>query len=319
MKKTWITQGIIAASVLAASTAFAGIQTVTTNTSATYAKTKFPIVFVPGMFGFTTLGPNAFGMDYWYKVLPNLAANGATVYATQISPLNSTEIRGEQLIAQLEEVMAITGAQKLNLIGHSHGGPTSRYAAAFLPNKIASISTVGGVNKGSKVSDLVLSNGVTSAVVAAFVNATIAPTLNFFQGNTSLPNDMEASLRAFSTAESAAFNQRFPDGIPTTSCGEGAYVSQGVYNYSWTGSGVITNVLDGDTAVVSLNPLAYGLTSSDGLVGTCSTHFGKVIRDNYYLNHTDEINQIMGLRGLFSPDPVELYRQHANRLKIQGL
>ncbi len=27
----------------------------------------------------------------------------------------------------------------------------------------------------------------------------------------------------------------------------------------------------------------------------------------------------MGLRGLFRADPVDVYRQHANRLKMQGL
>ena len=33
----------------------------------------------------------------------------------------------------------------------------------------------------------------------------------------------------------------------------------------------------------------------------------------------DEVNMIFGLRDIFSPDPVALYRQHANRLKLQGL
>ena len=55
------------------------------------------------------------------------------------------------------------------------------------------------------------------------------------------------------------------------------------------------------------------------MVARCSTHFGKVIRDNYALNHTDLANMMFGLRGLLSPDPVDMYRQHANRLKLQGL
>ena len=68
-----------------------------------------------------------------------------------------------------------------------------------------------------------------------------------------------------------------------------------------------------------MGPLAYGHLDNDGLVARCSTHFGKVIRDNYDWNHLDEVNQVMGLRGLFSADPVDVYLQHANRLKMQGL
>ena len=58
---------------------------------------------------------------------------------------------------------------------------------------------------------------------------------------------------------------------------------------------------------------------NDGLVSRCSAKFGKTIRDNYAWNHFDEVNQVLGLRGLFSQDPVQVYREHANRLKLQGL
>jgi len=43
------------------------------------------------------------------------------------------------------------------------------------------------------------------------------------------------------------------------------------------------------------------------------------IRDDYRWNHLDEVNQILGLRAIFSPDPVQVYREHTNRLKLQGL
>jgi triacylglycerol lipase len=44
-----------------------------------------------------------------------------------------------------------------------------------------------------------------------------------------------------------------------------------------------------------------------------------VVRDDYPWNHLDEVNQAFGLRGLFSPDPVAMYRAQANRLKSLGL
>jgi triacylglycerol lipase len=44
-----------------------------------------------------------------------------------------------------------------------------------------------------------------------------------------------------------------------------------------------------------------------------------VIRDDYPHNHADAINHTFGVRGLFTPDPVEVYREHANRLKSAGV
>lgn len=312
-------KSVLTLTLLSSSVAFAGIQTTPTNTKATYAKTKYPIVFNHGMFGFTRLGVPEFGMDYFYRVLPDLAQNGATVYATQVSPLNTTEIRGEQLVRQIEEVLAITGAQKVNLIGHSLGGPTTRYAAGIIPSKVASVTTVAGTNKGSKVADLVLSTGIGATIVSSFVEATLVPIMNWAQGNPNLPNNMVDSLKSLSTQGSANFNTRFPNGIPTTACGQGAAVSNGIRQYSWSGGSTVTNVLDPDTIIVGLASLAFGMTPNDGLVSTCSSHFGTVIRDNYAHNHLDEVNLILGLRGIFSPDPVEQFRQHANRLKSEGL
>ena len=37
------------------------------------------------------------------------------------------------------------------------------------------------------------------------------------------------------------------------------------------------------------------------------------------MNHLDEVNQTLGLTSLFETDPVTVYRQHANRLKNDGL
>jgi len=44
-----------------------------------------------------------------------------------------------------------------------------------------------------------------------------------------------------------------------------------------------------------------------------------VIRDDYFWNHLDEVNQVIGLRSLFTANPVSVYRSHANRLKNAGL
>ena len=293
------------------------------SSNSTYAKTKYPIVFVHGIAGFSRVGNDQLGVDYWYQILPNLARNGANTWAARVSPFNSTEIRGEQLAQQVEDIIAITGQSKVNLIGHSQGGPTIRYVAGIMPNKVASLTTVSGVNKGSPVADLVMKAQNTP------VEKLVAPMVNLFsQGITwaqgldpnVFPHDSMASLRSLSATGSANFNARFPMGIPKTACGEGAAQEKGIYMYSFSGTSALTNILDPLDLAFSGTSLIVDIKGdNDGMVSRCSAKFGKTIRDNLNWNHADEVNQVMGLRGLFSPNPVDIYRQHANRLKLQGL
>ena len=84
----------------------------TAKVNSQYAKTQYPIVFGHGMAGFIHIGSDPFGLDYWYQILPDLARNGANVWATRVSPFHSSEVRGEQLKQQVEEILAITGAKK---------------------------------------------------------------------------------------------------------------------------------------------------------------------------------------------------------------
>lgn len=95
--------------------------------SSGYTKTKYPIVLTHGMLGFDSI----LGVDYWYGIPSALRRDGAQVYITEVSQLDTSEARGEQLLRQVEEIAAISGKGKVNLVGHSHGGPTIRYVAAI--------------------------------------------------------------------------------------------------------------------------------------------------------------------------------------------
>lgn len=283
-----------------------------------YTETKYPIVLVHGLFGFDSLA----GFDYFYGIPQTLSKSGAKVYVAQISATNSSEVRGEQLLAQVENVLAITGADKVNLIGHSHGAPTARYVASVAPQMVASVTSIGGVNKGSKVADIVRNtvpeDSVSEAIAVELAGA-LTTIIGVLSGGSDLPQDGLSSLQALTTEGSLAFNEHYPEGVPKSSCGDGEWqAANGVYYYSWTGTSTYTNVLDpADPAMFIL-----GLTfdePNDGLVGRCSTHLGRVIRDDYKMNHLDEINGLLGIHHLFETDPKTLYRQHANRLQQQGL
>jgi triacylglycerol lipase len=282
----------------------------------TYTQTRYPIVLVHGLFGFDS----ALGVDYFYGIPEALRRDGAKVYVAQVSAANSTEVRGEQLLAQVKNILALTGASKVNLIGHSHGGPTTRYVAGVAPQLVASVTSVGGVNRGSRVADIVRGVAPAGSVSESVANAAakaLVTLINLASGGSSLPQTPTAALDSLTTAGSAKFNQRFPAGVPTSGCGNGAELVNGVRYYSWTGTKTLTNVFDVSDAPLAVLGLVFG-ESNDGLVSACSSRLGKHLGD-YAQNHLDEVNQVLGLRQWFATDPVTVYRQQANRLKNLGL
>ena len=145
--------------------------------------------------------------------------------------------------------------------------------------------------------------------------------IHFISGSPSTnPQDALGSLESLHSEGAARFNAKFPQGMPIKACGEGAYRVNGVNYYSWSGTSPLTNPLDPSDGMMAVASLTFiGGEANDGMVGRCSSHLGKVIRDNYRMNHLDEVNQFFGLTSLFETDPVTVYRQHANRLKNDGL
>nr|WP_185267139.1 triacylglycerol lipase [Halopseudomonas xiamenensis] len=286
--------------------------------SSDYTKTKYPIVLTHGMLGFDSI----LGVDYWYGIPSTLRKDGATVYITEVSQLDTSEARGEQLLAQVEDIIAISGKPKVNLIGHSHGGPTIRYVAAIRPDLVASVTSVGAPHKGSKTADFIRNVPPGSAgetILAGIVNG-LGALINFLSGSSSTtPQNALGSLESLNSEGAARFNARYPQGVPTSACGEGDYTVNGVRYYSWSGTSPLTNVLDISDLMLGASSLTFAGEANDGLVGRCSSRLGMVIRDNYRMNHLDEVNQVFGLTSIFETNPASVYRQHANRLKNAGL
>ncbi|WP_338844717.1 triacylglycerol lipase [Massilia sp. W12] len=286
--------------------------------AAGYTETRYPLVLVHGLFGFDNIGP----VDYWYGVAPSLRSGGATVFTSQVSAANSTQVRGEQLLTEVKRIVAVSGKSKVNLIGHSHGGPTIRYVATVRPDLVASVTSIGGVNKGSAAADVLLGvapPGSISRDIISKVADGLAKLISFLSGGAGLPQNSLAAAQSLSTAGSAKFNAAHPAGLPFSACGEGAYQVNGVSYFSWSGGQSYTNALDAIDPALALTGLVFGGAKNDGLVSSCSSHLGRVIRDDYAMNHMDEVNHSLGIVHLFETNPLSIFRSHANRLQNQGL
>ena len=282
----------------------------------TYTKTKYPIVLVHGLFGFDEI----IGLEYFYKIPEELRRSGAEVFVAQVSAANSHEVRGEQLARQIEDILAISGAERVNLIGHSQGSPTSRYIASVYPQYVASVTSVGGVNWGAPLADVLLDENDEADPFIEYLGNAFMSFIDWASegGN---PQDINAALVSLSTEGSVAFNQLHPYGVPSEFCGDGDEIGpNGVRYFSWTGTRIFTNALDISDPLMGATSLAFtDGEPNDGLVGRCSARLGRVIREDYRMNHLDEVNQVLGLVSLLETNPKTVYRQHANRLKGLGL
>ena len=290
----------------------------TGSVTSSYAQTRYPVLLANGLFGFSAIGP----IDYWYGIPQAMNAQGAKVFETAEASGQSNLVRGEQLLAQARMVMAITGATKVNLIGHSQGGPSVRYVGGVAPGIVASVTTIGSPNFGTPVADDVagLSTALgplPTSVIAGAINA-VFTVVDLLEG-ASYHQDVLGGLSSLTTSGMAAFNTQFPAGAPTSNCGQGPNkASNGVYYYSWGGTGHFTNLLDPSDAGLALTALLIP-GDNDDLVPKCSNHWGLSIRDNYNMNHLDEVNQVLGLVSPFESSPVTLMLNQANRLKLAGM
>ena len=289
----------------------------------TEAQTKHPIVLVPGIFAFDSIA----SIDYWYKIPAALQSQGATVFVPKINAFDSSAKRGEALIAQLDNIRASSAGKisKFNLMGHSQGGITVRYVMNTRPDLVASVTTMNTPHKGSPLADLVTgvapASSLQGVAFTAFANA-VGDLVNLLSNNKKSPADVRAMLAEFNKPGAAANNQRYPVGIPTTACGAGAETANingnSVRMYSWSGTAPLTNVLDASDVLFGISRFAF-TEANDGVTGKCSSHFGKVLKDDYFMNHLDVTNQIFGAVSLFETNPKTLFQSHASRLKSLSL
>jgi triacylglycerol lipase len=134
--------------------------------------TKYPTVMVHGVF----FRDSRF-FNYWGRIPKELEDNGAQIFYGNHPSAASVADSAAILKERIGEILAQTGAEKVNLIAHSKGGLDCRYAISRLgiSNQVASLTTVNTPHRGCLFADYLLSNipsGIKDTVAQTY-NATL--------------------------------------------------------------------------------------------------------------------------------------------------
>jgi triacylglycerol lipase len=242
--------------------------------SSTKAATKYPVVLSHGM------GANADVMgitDYWGSIPSTLKSNGASVYITSVDPMQSKAIKGAAWKTQVLSILAVSGAAKINLIGHSDGGLYTRYAISNLGMSpyVASYTSMSSPHRGSPVADVIMGFAASTGLTSA-----IAGTLNYvysflgITGQDSAANGKEETT----TWMINTFNPNTPDMAGVY------YQSYGADCLSVIGAQVLSPLW---AAMV-----VFGSGANDGLVPVSSAKWGTyrgTLTGWFGVNHMSEI------------------------------
>ncbi|HPI22740.1 MAG TPA: alpha/beta fold hydrolase [Spirochaetota bacterium] len=220
--------------------------------------TKYPVVLAHGM------GASAqiLGIiDYWNGIPQALRDEGAKVYITSVNGMDSTANKAASFKAQFLNIKAVTGAAKLNVIGHSHGTIYTRYAISnlALSSYVASHTSIAGPHRGSAVADVIL--GVVPNVAQPLVGATLDFVYAFIFGDKN-PNSLQNGYDLVRSYMINTFNPNTPN-------------KSGIYYQSWAAK-IKTMAIDARNwyFLVTWPILLYYEGANDGLVSVTSAQWG---------------------------------------------
>jgi len=166
-------------------------------------RTRYPLVLVHGA-GFRD-DNRLFG--YWGRLPAALQREGATLFTSGQDAWGSVEENARRVKERVEEVLARTGATKVNLVAHSKGGLESRHmiGALGMGPVVASLTTISTPHHGSRTLDLLLKlPGFLLTVIAFFVNL-------WFRLLGDARPDFARACRQLSRAWCERFNAETPD------------------------------------------------------------------------------------------------------------
>ena len=254
-----------------------------------------------------TISVFGFPIDqYWYKIPQTLAGDGADCYITDVNAMDTTVNKAIALKTQVLQILAVTGASKVNIIGHSHGCLYSRYMISNLGmgSKVASYTGIGGPQRGSVIADLIM-NGIPDSLKPA-VSGALNLIYAFVFGDTN-PNSLQNGYDLVRSYMINTFNPNTPD-------------VKGIYYQSWAGKIVYasSSIVLAPTWLIML-PFEG---DNDGLVSVSSAKWGNfrgVMSGNIIcpgVDHLNEVNQLFGVTPGF--DALGFYVNMVSDLKSRG-
>ena len=267
-------------------------------------KTRYPILLIHGA-GFRDLKWPV----YWGRIPGVLEGRGAALFYGNQDCWASVETNAAALTERIDEVLAETGAEKVNLIAHSKGGLEARMAASSLGcgAKIASITTVATPHHGSRTLDrlMKLPKGVFSLAALA-VN-------NWIRLVGDKKPDFLKVCQGFTTGHMEEFNRENPDVPGVFYQSYACVMSHPFSDINLSTANFILNRIEGP---------------NDGLVSVASASWGEnvhVLRSAVFrgVSHLDAIDlrrsPFTRKGGQGVADICEVYVQIVRDLKERGL
>lgn len=297
----------------------------------------YPIVLAHGFFG---TDQYADVIDYWWGVKQHLEANGESeVFVTEVDPFNSSTVRGEQLIDEIEAILEETGHAKVNIVGHSQGGLDARVVAHLRPDLVASVVTLSTSHGGSLVSDMalgLLANPFGEAFVSALADLLGPVVYDRYDEN----SDVFQALHESSRPGMTEFNATYVDSPEVdyfsiagrsdlTGSGVEACATEDAPQFvtRWTDDrdpidpalALLEDAIDG-------NPLGTfpNVHPNDGMIRVADARWGTFL-GCVPADHLDQVGQLFGddpgcnlFTGCNEFDHLELYADLADWLRGQG-
>lgn len=117
-------------------------------------QTRYPILMVHGVFF-----RDSNYINYWGRIPKALEENGARIFYGNHQSAASVADSAQELHARIEQIVAETGCEKVNIIAHSKGGLDCRYALSMLGTSryVASLTTINTPHRGCEFADYLLS------------------------------------------------------------------------------------------------------------------------------------------------------------------
>ncbi|HNW30154.1 MAG TPA: alpha/beta fold hydrolase [Spirochaetota bacterium] len=269
-------------------------------------QTKYPIVMAHGM------GASAqiLGIiDYWNRIPGSLEDEGADVYITSVNGMDSTANKALAFKQQFLQIKALTGASKLNIIGHSHGTIYTRYAISNLGLSpyVSSYTSIAGPHRGSAIADVIM--GVIPNPVKPLVGAALDFVYAFIFGDKN-PNSIQNGWDLTRSYMINTFNPNTPNKSGVYYQSAAAKIKMmavDARNWYFIGTWPILLAIEGDNdGLVSVNSAKWG-------------YFRGVYEGAWYsagVDHLNIVDQVFGFTPGF--DAPQFYIDIVADLKNRG-